>query len=565
MTNPIREIKESLHQMMHSAYQKAVLTGQFLPEASLQSFVVEVPKDSGHGDYSTNIAMVMAKQLKKAPRAVAEILVENSDASHSPVSDISIAGPGFINFRLNQSYYSKVLQSIAANSDSYGRIADGAGEKVMVEFVSANPTGPMHMGNARGGALGDALASVLSWAGYEVSREFYINDTGNQIERFYQSLKARYRQIYLGDEAVPFPEDGYHGDDIKERSEQFSKEYGDQYLEADDDVLRPILVGFALPKNLSDIQRGMERYRIVFDTWFKESSLFESGDFDETIALLKSRGHTYEKDGALWYKATDFGGEKDEVLIRANGFPTYFASDIAYHRNKFYERRFDRVINVWGADHHGHVARMKGAMDAVGLDGSKLDVLLMQLVRLVRKGETVRMSKRTGKSITLEDLLDEIGVDAARFFFNLRSPDSQMEFDLDLAVEESSQNPVYYVQYAHARICSVLSHLAGEGYILSEDGSYDYDLLTTGEEIDLIKLLAAFPETIADAAKNTDPSLLTRYSIELAASFHKFYNACYIKGESAPLLYARLSLCACVRSVLRSALSILSTTAPEHM
>ena len=434
----------------------------------------------------------------------------------------------------------------------------------MVEFVSANPTGPMHMGNARGGALGDCLASVLDAAGYDVWREFYVNDAGNQIEKFGVSLEARYLQLHLGEEAVEFPEDAYHGDDIKEHAAAFSALYGDKYVRASSEERRKALVDYALPLNIEKMHRDMEKYRIVYDEWFHESTLHQSGQVADTIRLLTERGLTYEKEGALWYKASEYGGEKDEVLIRANGHPTYFAADIAYHRNKF-ARGFDTCIDVWGADHHGHVARMKGAMDAVGLKGDHLQVVLIQLVRLMRDGEVVRMSKRSGKAIQLADLLDEVPVDAARFFFNLREAGTRMDFDLDLAIEQSASNPVYYVQYAHARICSIFKALAADGVVSRPCSGEELRLLAEPEEKELIRHLAAYTGEIVAAAKAYDPARITRYCMELATLFHKFYNACRVKGTEEPLMQARLALCSATRLTLRNALSLLKIDAPEAM
>jgi arginyl-tRNA synthetase len=435
----------------------------------------------------------------------------------------------------------------------------------MVEYVSANPTGPMHMGNARGGALGDCLASVLDAAGYDVTREFYVNDAGNQIDKFAASLEARYLQLYLGEDAVEFPEDGYQGDDIRERARQFADLNGDRYVKADSAERRRALVDYALPKNIEKMKSDLEKYRIFYDVWFRESTLHQDGELAETIEILKRRGMTYEKDGALWYRATALGAEKDEVLVRQNGNPTYFAADIAYHRNKFSKRGFKRVIDVWGADHHGHVARMKRAMDAIGLDGNRLDVVLIQLVRLVRGGEVVRMSKRTGKAIGLADLLDEVPVDAARFYFNLREATSQMEFDLDLAVQQDSQNPVYYVQYAHARICSILKNLAAEGVFPRDCTDEELALLNSTEEIELIRHIASFTGEIIAAAQNYDPARITRYVIELATLFHKFYNARRVKGEAESVTAARLFLCRATAVVLRNVLSMFKITAPESM
>jgi len=430
--------------------------------------------------------------------------------------------------------------------------------------VSANPTGPMHMGNARGGALGDCLASVLDAAGYDVWREFYVNDAGNQIEKFGLSLDVRYQQHFRGEDAVELPEDAYHGDDIREHAENFAAIYGDKYLDAPEAERRAALVQYALPLNIEKMHRDLEKYRIVYDEWFRESVLHNDGELKATIDLLTEKGMTYEKDGALWYKASEHGGEKDEVLVRANGNPTYFAADIAYHRNKF-ARGFDTCIDVWGADHHGHVARMKGAMDAVGLDGSRLHVVLLQLVRLMQNGEVVRMSKRSGKAIQLADLLDEVPVDAARFFFNLREAGSQMDFDLGLAVEQSSSNPVYYVQYAHARICSIFKNLQADGVTPRACTAQELARLTEPAEKELIRHIAAYTGEIIEAARDYDPARITRYCMDLAGLFHKFYNSCRVKGEEEPLMQARLALCEATRTTLRNALSMLKIAAPETM
>jgi len=450
----------------------------------------------------------------------------------------------------------------------------------MVEFVSANPTGPMHMGNARGGVLGDALASVLDFAGWKVSREFYVNDAGNQIEKFASSIDARYAQLILGEDAVAFPEDGYHGDDIRELAAAFRAEKGDGYLEKDVAERHAAMAAFGLARNIPKMKTDLQRYGIEYDRWFFESELHESGYVADSIRLLTERGFTYEKDGALWLATSRILGDKlraqgkseaeieklelkDDVLRRANGFYTYFAADIAYHRNKLEKRGFDKAINVWGADHHGHVARLKGALDALGLDGEhRLDIVLMQLVKLTRNGEVVRMSKRTGKAISLTDLLDEIPVDAARYFFNSR-PESPVEFDLELAVRQDSENPVYYVQYAHARICTLLDNLAAEGHTVPDTA--DTALLTEPAERELIRQLAAFPEELRQAALSYDPSRVNKYVTELAARFHRFYTACRLKGAEEEVLAARLLLCDCTRRVLAVALSLIGVTAPEKM
>ncbi len=564
MSNPVSDIKQSITALVRAALDAAAASGTLSACAELPAFVVEIPADTSHGDFATNAAMVCARTFRCAPRKVAEAICQNLVLEGSGIERVEIAGPGFINFFLSQGWFSEVVHSVLAQGDAYGRTSFGSGEKVQVEFVSANPTGPMHMGNARGGAIGDCLAAALDWAGYEVTREFYVNDAGNQIEKFGRSLEARYLQIYQGEDAVEFPEDGYHGDDIKARAQEFADLHGNRLVQADGPDRRRELIGYALPKNIEKLRQDLESYRIAYDVWFLESTL-HNGAIDQAIQRLSDRGMTYEKEGALWYKATENGGEKDEVLVRANGFPTYFAADIAYHYNKFAVRGFDRVINVWGADHHGHVARLKGAMDAIGLDGSKLDIVLMQLVRLMKDGKPYKMSKRTGKAISLTDLIEEVPVDAARFYFNMREPNSTFDFDLDLAIEQSAQNPVYYVQYAHARICSILRKLAEEGVSPRACTADELDAMDGPFETELIRCLARFPQEIVETARSYDPAKLTKYAIEAATLFHKFYDKCRIRGEAEPLMQARLNLCLAVRTVLRNVLTILKITVPESM
>lgn len=564
MSNPVSDIKQSITALVRAALDAAAASGTLSACAELPAFVVEIPADTSHGDFATNAAMVCARTFRCAPRKVAEAICQNLVLEGSGIERVEIAGPGFINFFLGRGWFSEAVHSVLAQGDAYGRTSFGSGEKVQVEFVSANPTGPMHMGNARGGAIGDCLAAALDWAGYEVTREFYVNDAGNQIEKFGRSLEARYLQIYQGEDAVEFPEDGYHGDDIKARAQEFADLHGNRLVQADGPDRRRELIDYALPKNIEKLRQDLESYRIAYDVWFLESTL-HNGAIDQAIQRLSDRGMTYEKEGALWYKATENGGEKDEVLVRANGFPTYFAADIAYHYNKFAVRGFDRVINVWGADHHGHVARLKGAMDAIGLDGSKLDIVLMQLVRLMKDGKPYKMSKRTGKAVSLTDLIEEVPVDAARFYFNMREPNSTFDFDLDLAIEQSSQNPVYYVQYAHARICSILRKLAEEGVSPRACTADELDAMDGPFETELIRCLARFPQEIVETARSYDPAKLTKYAVEAATLFHKFYDKCRIRGEAEPLMQARLNLCLAVRTVLRNVLTILKITVPESM
>ena len=581
MSNLVQDAKAQINALLAAAQLKAAAEG-LIPEAAPLSGVVEIPKDSANGDFAANHAMTGARALRMAPRKIADALVANLSLEGSYFVSAEAAGPGFINFRLGPAWYGAVLAAVSGEGASYGRSEAYKGRRIMVEFVSANPTGPMHMGNARGGVLGDTLAEVLSRAGAEVSREFYVNDAGNQIEKFATSIDARYAQLILGEDAVEFPEDGYHGDDIMDLAAAFRAEYGDGYLEKPVAERHEAMARFGLANNLPRMKADLERYGISYDSWFMESSLHESGYVADTAAELTRLGYTYEKDGALWLATSRIIAEKlraagksekeiekldlkDDVLRRANGFYTYFAADIAYHRNKLAVRGFDTAINIWGADHHGHVARLKAALDALGLDGEhRLVIVLMQLVKLLRDGEVVRMSKRTGKAISLTDLLDEVPRDAARWFFNSR-PDTQMDFDLGLAVREDSENPVYYVQYAHARICSVIRNLAEAGHAVPAPEDIEPAALESGHERELIKQLAGLPDELLHSAEALDPSRINRYAMELAARFHRFYNACRIKGEDEPVLKARLLLADCTRGALEVCLGILGVSAPEHM
>ncbi|NLL05256.1 MAG: arginine--tRNA ligase [Clostridiaceae bacterium] len=565
MTNVVEVLKYQISETVKKSLSKAITKGE-LPEFEAGDIVVETPREKEHGDFSTNIAMQAAKAAKRAPRQIADIIIKNMDFEDTYIKKVETAGPGFINFYLNNLWLYDTLKTIQTMKDKYGEINIGKGLKVMVEFVSANPTGPLHMGNARGGALGDCIASVLSKAGYDVTREFYVNDAGNQIEKFGISLEARYIQQLKGEDAVEFPEDGYHGEDIIEHMKDYIAINGDKLLNVGSEQRRKELVEFALPRNIERIRTGLESYGVKFDVWFSEQSLYDSGELQETLDLLKNNGYTTEKDGALWFKTSELGTEKDEVIVRNNGLPTYFTSDIAYHRNKFLKRKYDRVINLLGADHHGHVARMKAAVKALGVDPDKLDVVLFQLVRLYRNGEIARMSKRTGKSISLIDLLDEVGRDAARFFFNTKASGSHLDFDLDLAVKESNENPVFYVQYAHARICSMLKRLEEENAKLQSVDSVDLSRLVAKEEIELMKKLAEYPEEIRIAAETLEPSRLTRYVLDVAGLFHSFYNACKVKdAEDDGLRNARIVLVDSTRIVIKNVLDLLSISAPQRM
>ena len=558
----VAKAKEQIKNALEAAAQAAVAKGEFT-EAELPTFAIEVPANRDHGDYAVNAAMVWARAFRKAPRAIAETLVNNIDLDGTYIDRCEIAGPGFINFFLNNKYYADIVSDVKTLGSDYGKSNFGGGERVLVEFVSANPTGPMHIGNARGGALGDCLAAVLSAAGYYVEREFYINDAGNQINKFGLSLDLRYQQLYR--EGVEMPEDSYHGEDIINHAKAFAEVNGDKYMDATESERRAALVEFALPKNIAGLESDLLKYRIKYDTWFRESTLHNNGEAARIIELLKQSGHTYEEEGALWFKATDFGCDKDFVLVRANGVPTYVVPDIAYHYNKLEVRKFDRAIDILGADHHGYVPRLKAALTALGVDASRLDVVLMQMVRLVRDGEVIKASKRSGKAITLLTLLDEVPIDAARFFFNLREPNSHFDFDLDLAVSESNSNPVYYVQYAYARICSILRNLEAEGVKLTDATADELCLLVSPEERELISHISALTAEIIVSAKSYDPARITHYVNELATKFHKFYGACRVKGDDAALTNARATLCAATATVIKNVLDILKIEAPEKM
>lgn len=580
MSKIVKETEEQLHLLVVEAIGRAVAAGE-LPAQPLPAFIIEVPADRANGDYATNAAFAGAKAFHTAPRKIADAICKYINLDGSYFSGCSVAGAGFVNFTLANRFYADILLDVERCGKDYGKSDFGGGKTVNVEFVSANPTGPMHMGNARGGALGDCLAAVLEMAGYRVTREFYINDAGNQIDKFALSLDIRYQQLFKGEAAVELPEDSYHGADITERAQEFAALYGDSYLEKSEAERRKALVDFALPKNIQSMRENLAKYRIAYDEWFHESELHK-GAIREVVDLLTQNGMTYEKDGALWYKNTEVQTKKllaqgktqeqidklelkDDVLIRQNGNPTYFAADIAYHRNKLVVRGFDKAIDVWGADHHGHVARLKGALDAIGLDGDRLDVVLMQLVNLMKDGEPVRMSKRSGNAVTLVDLLDEVPIDAARFFFNLREPGSAIDFDLDLAVSQNAQNPVYYCQYANARICSILKKMKTDGIVPRPCTQAELEELSTPEEHELIRHLAALTDEFKAGAKYYDPARITRYAVTLATLFHKFYNACHVGVEDEALRAARLYLCCRVREVMVNILSILKITAPESM
>ncbi|MCM1363088.1 MAG: arginine--tRNA ligase [Clostridiales bacterium] len=589
MSDLINKASLQLRELIVEALGK-LTAEETVPAVPVPVFSIEIPADKSHGDFAANTAMVCAKAFKMPPRKIAELLCEKIELEGSLFERTEVAGPGFMNFFLSRKWFSDVVENVLTEKENFGKTDFGGGKRVLVEFVSANPTGPMHIGNARGGAIGDCLASVLDWAGFKAEREFYVNDAGNQIEKFGKSLSLRYMQICSekGQQAVydchgdteklcadiysrsgegqdfEMPEDVYLGADIIEHSANYYHKNIFSLQDLSEDERRKALVEYALPLNIEGLERDLKKYRIVYDNWFRESTLHASGETMKIVDKLREAGYTYEQEGAIWFKATEFGVDKDFVLVRANGIPTYVVPDIAYHYDKLVTRGFDKAINVLGADHHGYVPRLKAALTALGVDSDKLDVVLMQMVRLVRQGEVVKLSKRSGKAITLVTLLDEIPIDAARFYFNLREANSQFEFDLDLAVEKSSQNPVYYVQYAHARICSLIANLKSEGIEIPENA--DLGLLDNPREIELIRHIASLPKEINLAAKNYDPARITKYSIDLATLFHRFYDACSVKNAETPeLMNARILLCLAVRQTLRNALSILNVEQPEKM
>ncbi|MDD2619222.1 MAG: arginine--tRNA ligase [Syntrophomonadaceae bacterium] len=558
--NPIKKLDYNLRNMiieaLKSARDKGLINFENIPE-----FEVEVPRDKQHGDFATNVAMLMAREARMAPRKIAEILISMIDTSGSGVERIEIAGAGFINFYLNNSWLYEIPGLVYNMKEKYG-FTPRINTKVQVEFVSANPTGNLHMGNARGGAIGDTLANILERAGYDVEREFYINDAGNQIEIFTDSMEARYLQLTGHD--VEFPENGYAGLDLIDTVRNIITDYDKTLLDMPRDQRRKIIVEYALKEKIDYIKETLLGFGIVYDVWFNEKSLHDAGKIDQVLQKLKELDYCYENEGAIWFKSTAFGDEKDEVLMRANGLPTYFAADIAYHQDKF-ERGFDWVINIWGADHHGHVARMKGAMQALGYDPDKLDILLMQLVRLYRAGNIVRMSKRTGTTVSLDELIADVGKDAARFFFVMRSPDSHLDFDLELARQKSQENPVYYVQYAHARICSIFRQAEAEGITVAKPELIDASLLQEDEELAILRKIADFPEEINIAARTLAPQRIARYVLDLAALFHSFYNHHRVLNDNPDLQNARLLLLAVTRITIKNSLDILGVSSPEKM
>jgi arginyl-tRNA synthetase len=557
-TNPL----EHINQLVTEALAEAVVAAGIATREELPAFTLEVPKDKSHGDLATNAAMQLTRIAKKNPRQIAEAILEHFDMNKASIEKADIAGPGFINFTLNKSYLYPVIQQVHEQGENYGRIALGQGQKIQVEFVSANPTGSLHLGHARGAAVGDALCNVLDFAGYEVTREYYINDAGNQVENLSKSIEARYLQE-LGQDAE-MPEDGYHGEDIKGFAKELVAEKGDSLLSMEPGERAAYFRTYGLEKELNKIKRDLNRFRVHFDEWFSETSLYEKGLVEESLNELKAKGQVYEQDGATWLRTTDYGDDKDRVLVKNDGTYTYLTPDIAYHRNKF-ERGYDRLINIWGADHHGYIPRMKAAMEAIGYDPERLTVLIAQMVSLFQNGEKVKMSKRTGKAVTMEDLMEEVGVDAIRYFFTMRSMDSHLDFDMDLAISTSNENPVFYVQYAHARICSIYRQAEEQGITLLPLAEVDLSLLNTEHEYDLLRKIGELPEEIAVAAANYAPHRMIRYVYDLASLFHSYYRAQRVITEDAAQTQARFALLGAVRTVIANVLKLVGVSAPEQM
>lgn len=550
-----------IHQRVKEAIADAAVAAGIAARDELPPFVVEVPKDKSHGDLATNAALQLTRLAKRNPRQIAEAILEHLDRSAAMIESAEIAGPGFINFRLDKSYLYPVIGEVLRAGEDYGRVNIGGGRKVQVEFVSANPTGSLHLGHARGAAVGDALCNLLEFAGYDVTREYYINDAGAQVTNLAKSIEARYRQ-QLGLEAE-LPEDGYYGEDIIGFAKELVEKEGDRLLSLPEEERLRFFREYGLKRELEKIRRDLERFRVRFDNWFSETSLYETGQVEAAVEALRERGVVYEEDGAVWLESTRFGDDKNRVLIKQDGTYTYLAPDIAYHRDK-YNRGYDRMINIWGADHHGYVPRLKAAMAALGHDPDKLTVLITQMVSLYQNGEKVKMSKRTGKAVTMEELMDEVGVDAIRYFFTMRSMDSHLDFDMDLAVSQSNDNPVYYVQYAHARICSIFRQAEEQGIAINHEKA-DLTRLKAEAEFDLMRKIGELPQEVAEAAESYAPHRLIRYVYELASMFHSYYKAERFITDDRELTAARLALAAAVRTVIANVLRLVGVSAPERM
>ncbi|MGG4166010.1 arginine--tRNA ligase [Rossellomorea vietnamensis] len=554
-------IVEKVQENLKAEIKAAVLKAGLATEDQIPDVILEIPKEKSHGDYSTNMAMQLARVAKKAPRMIADDIVANFDQSKASIEKVEIAGPGFINFYMNNEYLTDLIPLILDQDQEYGQSDAGNGERVNVEFVSANPTGDLHLGHARGAAVGDSLCNVLEKAGYKVTREYYINDAGNQIHNLAISVEARYFQALGQDKEMP--EDGYHGADIIGIGKKLAEEFGSKYAEVSDEERYKFFREYGLKIEMAKLQKDLEMFRVPFNVWYSETSLYENGKIDAALKTLRDNGHVYEEDGATWFRSTELGDDKNRVLIKNDGTYTYLTPDISYHQDKF-ERGHDVLINIWGADHHGYIPRMKAAIEALGFDRDKLEVEVIQLVHLYKNGEKMKMSKRTGKAVTLRELVEEVGLDAVRYFFAMRSADTHMDFDLDLAVSQSNENPVYYAQYAHARICSILRQAEEQG--LASEDKIDLKLIGTEKEVDLLKKLGEFPQMIADAAEKRTPHRVANYINDLASAFHSFYNANKVLDEeNRELTTARLALVKVVRVTLQNALALIGVAAPEKM
>lgn len=551
---------EKVQQSIKTALQEAIIKAELVEVEQIPSIHLETPKDKANGDYATNIAMQLTKLAKKNPRQVAEAIVENLDMSGTMMEKIDIAGPGFMNITVRKDYLQDVVKAVLAEKENYGRTTSGAGEKIQVEFVSANPTGDLHLGHARGASVGDSLCNVLDFAGYDVAREYYINDAGNQIHNLAVSIEVRYFEA-LGLERE-MPEDGYRGQDIIDIAAELVKEHGDKFVSMSNEERYKAFRAHGLKVELAKLQKDLADFRVGFDNWYSETSLYETGKIDVALDKLKANGHIFEEEGATWFRSTTFGDDKDRVLIKSDGSFTYLLPDIAYHEDKLV-RGFDQLINIWGADHHGYIPRMKAAIEALGYEREKLEVSVIQMVQLYKDGEKMKMSKRTGKAVTMRELVEEVGLDAVRYFFGMRSGDSHMDFDLDLAVSQSNENPVYYAQYAHARICSILRSAETQEMNASTDS---LELLQSEKELDLLKKIGDFPQVVADAAKLRAPHRVATYIQELAATFHSFYNADKVlDAENMALSEARLALVTSARQTISNALRLIGVAAPEKM
>ncbi|MEC1459442.1 arginine--tRNA ligase [Bacillus spizizenii] len=554
-------IAEQMKDVLKEEIKSAVLKAGLAEESQIPNVVLETPKDKTHGDYSTNMAMQLARIAKKAPRQIAEELVSHFDKGKASIEKLDIAGPGFINFYMNNQYLTKLIPSVLEAGEAYGETNIGNGERVQVEFVSANPTGDLHLGHARGAAIGDSLCNVLSKAGYDVSREYYINDAGNQINNLALSVEVRYFEA-LGLEK-PMPEDGYRGEDIIAIGKRIAEEYGDRFVNEEESERLAFFREYGLKYELEKLRKDLENFRVPFDVWYSETSLYQNGKIDKALEAIREKGHVYEEDGATWFRSTTFGDDKDRVLIKKDGTYTYLLPDIAYHKDKL-DRGFDKLINVWGADHHGYIPRMKAAIEALGYEKGTLEVEIIQLVHLYKNGEKMKMSKRTGKAVTMRDLIEEVGLDAVRYFFAMRSADTHMDFDLDLAVSTSNENPVYYAQYAHARICSMLRQ--GEEQGLKPAVDLDFSHIQSEKEYDLLKTIGSFPEAVAEAAEKRIPHRVTNYIYDLASALHSFYNAeKVIDPENEEKSRARLALMKATQITLNNALQLIGVSAPEKM